>query len=421
MDCGIPFCHSGCPLGNLIPEWNERLWRDDYAGARQALEETNNFPEVTGRICPAPCEASCVLNLQGSPVTIKDIERAIGDSLGDDAFLPRYAAKESGKRVAVVGSGPAGLAAAQQLARAGHAVTVLERDERAGGLLRFGIPDFKLDKALIDKRLEQMRLEGVRFETGVNVGVDVEADELARRFDALVLCLGARRPRDLDVPGRELAGVHYAMDFLAQQNRRVAGAPVNAPPIDAAGKRVIILGGGDTGADCLGTSLRQGAASVRQLELLPQPPLVRPAHNPWPEWPMALRTTSSHEEGGERDFGVLTKRLVGEGGVVRALVGRRVQLENGRLAEVGTEDFALPCDLVLLAMGFIGPERLLVEQLGLATNERGTIVAPGGATRRAGVFAAGDAVRGASLVVWAIAEGRRAAAAVDAYLAARSR
>jgi glutamate synthase (NADPH/NADH) small chain len=417
MDCGIPFCHWGCPLGNLIPDWNDRVYRGQPGAALEALEATNNFPEVTGRVCPAPCEASCVLSIEGKPVTIKDVERFIGDSLDPSApLVAKPAARRLGKSVAVVGSGPAGLAAAQQLARQGYNVTVFERDDRPGGLLRYGIPDFKLDKAIIDRRVDQMRREGVMFATGTDVGTRVTGDELRWRFDAIVLALGARRPRDLAVPGRELRGVHLAMDFLTQQNRRNSGLTVTAEPIVATGKRTIILGGGDTGSDCLGTALRQGAACVEQLELLPEPPLERAPQNPWPEWPLVLRTSSSQEEGGRRDFGIMTQAVLGHEGHVRALSVVRVESRSGRLEPVAGSEHEIPCDLLLLAMGFVGPETGLLDQLGLKREARGNIPAQAGQTAVPGVFAAGDAVRGASLVVWAIAEGRRAAEAVDVYL-----
>ncbi|HEU4533550.1 MAG TPA: glutamate synthase subunit beta [Polyangiaceae bacterium] len=427
MDCGIPFCHRGCPLGNLIPEWNDAVYRGDLASARAALAATNNFPEVTGRVCPAPCEAACVLALHEAPVTIKDVERAIAEGV---ELSPVPARARSGRRVAVVGSGPAGLAAAQQLARAGHDVTVFERDARPGGLLRYGIPDFKLGKEVIDRRLAQLRAEGVRFVTGADVGTSPRADELRRSFDAVVVCVGAGRPRDLDVPGRDLAGIHFAMAFLTEQNRRVAGEPPPSParpasaspgpradgegPLWASGKHVIVIGGGDTGSDCLGTALRQGALSVRQLELMPAPPLRRLPENPWPEWPLVLRTSSSQEEGGEREFAVRTLGFVGENGRVTGL--RALRLDAGG---AGAGEIVLPCDLALLAAGFVGVEPLpLWSQLGLQPDERGRIPAdPDGRTSQPGVFAAGDATRGASLVVWAIAEGRRVAASVGAFLA----
>ena len=422
MDCGIPFCHDGCPLGNLIPDFNDHVYGGRWDAALRALHATNNFPEITGRVCPAPCEASCVLNLEKKPVTIKTIEKSIIDRAFAAGALPvERAAQKSGKRVAVVGSGPAGLAAAQELARAGHDVVVLEKADRIGGLLRYGIPDFKLDKEVLERRLEQMRAEGVDFRTSVDCGSDVSGDELRAGYDAVVLAGGAMKPRDLGVPGRELRGVHFAMEFLTQQNRRVAGLPPEQSGGDdilAGGKRVVVLGGGDTGSDCVGTSLRQGAASVTSLELMPRPPDERGEHNPWPQWPLVYRTSSSHEEGGERDFAVMTKRLVGEDGRVVALEAVRVELRDRRLTEVPGSAFTIPCDLVLLAMGFVGPVREgLLEQLGVALDARGNVAAKNGRTSVDGVFAAGDMARGQSLVVWAIAEGRRVARAVDEYLA----
>ncbi|HWE26949.1 MAG TPA: glutamate synthase subunit beta [Polyangia bacterium] len=426
MDCGIPFCHDGCPLGNLIPDFNDHVYGGRWDAALRALHATNNFPEITGRVCPAPCEASCVLNLENKPVTIKTIEKSIIDRAFAAGALPAMPATvKTGKRVAVVGSGPAGLAAAQELARAGHDVVVLEKADRVGGLLRYGIPDFKLDKEVLERRLEQLRAEGVEFRTGVDCGVDVSGDELMGSYDAVVLAGGAMKPRDLTVPGRELNGVHFAMEFLTQQNRRVAGLPATDDDSDeilAGGKHVIVLGGGDTGSDCVGTSLRQNAASVTSLELMPRPPELRGEHNPWPQWPLVYRTSSSHEEGGERDFAVMTKRLIGADGRVAALEAVRVELRahgNGRptLVELTGSEFTIPCDLVLLAMGFVGPVRAgLIEQLGVALDARGNVAARDGRTSVDGVFAAGDMARGQSLVVWAIAEGRKTARAVDEYL-----
>jgi glutamate synthase (NADPH/NADH) small chain len=417
MDCGIPFCHDGCPLGNLIPDFNDHVYAGRWDAAMRSLHATNNFPEVTGRVCPAPCEASCVLNLEEQPVTIKTIEKSIADREFAAPLVPEPATVKSGKRVAVVGSGPAGLAAAQELARAGHDVVVLEKADRIGGLLRYGIPDFKMEKEILDRRLEQMRAEGVDFRTGVHCGVDVTGDELRKSYDAVVLAGGAMKPRDLTVPGRELRGVHFAMDFLTQQNRRVAGLPADGDDILAGGKRVVVLGGGDTGSDCVGTSLRQGAASVTSLELMPRPPDARGEKNPWPQWPLVYRTSSSHEEGGERDFAVMTRRLVGKDGRVAALEAVRVQLVDGKLAEIPGSAFEIACDLVLLAMGFVGPVREgLLEQLGVALDARGNVAARDGRTSVDGVFAAGDMARGQSLVVWAIAEGRRVARSVDAFL-----
>jgi glutamate synthase (NADPH/NADH) small chain len=425
MDCGIPFCHQGCPLGNLIPEWNDLVHRGRLDEAVRRLLATNNFPEVTGRVCPAPCEASCVLNIREEPVTIKTIERTIADYAFANApsaggpLHPQPTARHTGKSVAVVGSGPSGLAAAQQLARAGHAVVVFERDDRVGGLLRYGIPDFKMEKEIIDARVAQMRAEGVTFRVGLAVGLDVVGEQLLRDFDAVVLALGARTPRDLPVPGRELPGVHFAMEYLVQQNRRVAGdSEDDDSAILATGKHVIVIGGGDTGSDCVGTALRQGAASVTQLELMPRPALVRVPNNPWPEWPLVLRTSSSQEEGAERDWSVSTRYFRGEGGRVASLEAVRVAIEGGKMRPLPGTDTSLPCGLVLLAMGFVGPERGgIVEQLGVALDSRGNVRCDqSGATSVRGVFAAGDASRGQSLVVWAIADGRRVAAGVDEWL-----
>ncbi len=439
MDCGIPFCHEGCPLGNLIPEWNDLVYRDRYAEAALRLEATNNFPEFTGRLCPAPCEGSCVLGINAEPVSIKQVELEIAE-WGASRLEPRHARVVTGKRVAVVGSGPAGLAAAQQLTRAGHEVVVYERAERIGGLLRYGIPEFKMEKSVLDRRLAQMRGEGTVFRTHVSVGADagevagasapggtvVPAAEVRYEFDALVLATGSTRPRDLEVPGRQLDGVHYAMEFLKPSNQVCEGT-LQASPITAAGKHVVIIGGGDTGADCLGTVHRQGAASVHQLEILPSPPAVRGADNPWPTWPLIFRTSSAHEEGGERIFAVTTVELLGDGegvgvGHVRALRLQQVSSEvvDGRpqfLPVAGTET-ELEADLVLLAMGFSGPERLgVVAELGLELDARGNVaVGKGFATSVDGVFACGDMARGQSLIVWAIAEGRSAAASVDRYL-----
>jgi glutamate synthase (NADPH) small chain len=408
MDCGIPFCHQGCPLGNLIPDWNDLVYRDNWKAAIERLHQTNNFPEFTGLLCPAPCEGSCVLGINKDAVTIKSIELAIVDRAFDEGWiLPRPPANRTWKKVAVVGSGPAGLAAADQLNRAGHSVTVFEKSDRIGGLLRYGIPEFKLEKRVLNRRLDLLSAEGVVFRTRVNVGDDFAASDLVRDFDAVVLAGGAGRPRDLNVPGRALKGVHFAMDYLTQQNRHCEGGDL--PWIDAAGKHVVIIGGGDTGADCLGTVHRQGAASVAQLELMPSPPQQRAADNPWPLWPQVFRTSSAHEEGGDRFFAVATTELRGVDGRVRSLHGHRVAC--------GTP-FEMKADLVLLAMGFLGPEKsTLLTDLDVRMSERGTVWRDDGwMTSVPGVFAAGDMQRGQSLIVWAIDDGRRAAAAVDTYL-----
>ncbi len=416
MDCGIPFCHSGCPLGNLIPEWNDLVRRHDWREAADRLHATNNFPEFTGRLCPAPCEAACVLGINSDPVTIKQVEVEIIDqAFASGWVVPRPPAVLSGRTVAVIGSGPAGLAAAQQLTRAGHAVTVFERDDAPGGLLRYGIPSFKLEKRHLDRRLAQMRAEGTRFRCGVSAGTDISAAELRSAFDAIVLCGGARVPRDLPLPGRDLAGIHQAMEYLPLANR---AGPAD-PSISARGRQAVIIGGGDTGADCLGTAHRQHAASVTQLEIMPRPPAARPAHQPWPVYPMIYRTSSAHEEGGERVYAVSTLEFLGDaGGRVRAL---RLADAAGFDPVPGTER-ELPCDLVLLALGFTGAERPgLLTDLGVTFDQRGNVGRDDSyATSVPGVFAAGDMGRGQSLIVWAIAEGRSAAAAVDRYLSGRS-
>ena len=422
MDCGIPFCHKGCPLGNIIPDWNDLVYRGRWRDAIERLHSTNNFPEFTGRICPAPCEEACVLNINDDPVTIKNIEKHIIDHAFAEGWVtPQIPERRTGKTIAVVGSGPAGMACAQQLARAGHAVTLFERDDRIGGLLRYGIPDFKMEKWLIDRRMEQMAAEGVTFRTSVRVGVDLTGEDLRREFDAIVLSTGATRPRDLPVPGRELKGIHFAMEFLPQQNKVGAGDSIRGQ-ILATGKRVVILGGGDTGSDCLGTSNRHGATSVHQFELLPQPPMDRPQLT-WPNWPMILRTSSSHEEGVIRDWSINTTRFSGDAdGNVRKLHGVRLDWvqDNGRpvMKAIAGSEFELDCELVLLALGFLGPESdTIVAQLGCEVTDRGNLKAsPDYQTTVPGVFACGDARRGQSLVVWAIWEGREAARGVDAYL-----
>lgn len=419
MDCGIPFCHNGCPLGNLIPEWNDLVWRDDWSDAIERLHATNNFPEFTGRLCPAPCETACVLGINQNPVTIKQVEVEIIDRAWSDGLVkPQPPERLSGKTVAVVGSGPAGLAAAQQLARAGHTVAVYERDDRIGGLLRYGIPEFKMEKVHLDRRLAQMEAEGVKFRPNMSVGTDVTGDDLRRRYDAVVLAVGATERRDLAAEGRELSGIHQAMDYLPLANRICEG-DTDTTPIDANGKHVVVIGGGDTGADCLGTATRQGALSVTQLEIMPRPTDERPSSQPWPTYPMIWRVSSAHEENGERVFAVSTTRFVdnGEGGVA-GLDLVEVEFKDGKFNEVPGSQRHLPADLVLFAMGFTGPERgPLVDQLGLELDARGNIArANNYATNVDGVFVAGDAGRGQSLIVWAIAEGRAAAAAVDEYL-----
>jgi len=429
MDCGIPFCHNGCPLGNLIPEWNDLVRTGDWHAAAERLHATNNFPEFTGRLCPAPCESACVLGINADPVTIKQVEVEIIDRAWAEGWVPPQrpsaAASTAGRRVAVVGSGPAGLAAAQQLTRAGHAVTVYERSDRPGGLLRYGIPEFKLEKRHLDRRLVQMLAEGTAFRCGVNVGVDVTVDQLRDQFEAIVLAGGATVARGLPVPGADLSGVHQAMEFLPLANRAVAdslsggGAP-REPAISARGRNVVIIGGGDTGADCLGTVLRQGAASVAQLEIMPRPPEHRPDSQPWPTYPMVYRVSSAHEEGGERVYAVSTQEFLGDsGGRVRALRLVEVGSAAGGFAPVPGTERELPCELVLLAMGFTGAERDgLLTSLGVEFDQRGNVARDGSyATSAPGVFVAGDMGRGQSLIVWAIAEGRSAAAAVDRYLA----
>ncbi|MBS4102671.1 glutamate synthase subunit beta [Tsukamurella paurometabola] len=423
MDCGIPFCHNGCPLGNLIPEWNTLAYKDRWQDGIERLHATNNFPEFTGRLCPAPCEASCVLGINQDPVTIKQVEVELIDKAFDEGWVsPQHPTKLTGKKIAVVGSGPAGLAAAQQLTRGGHTVTVFERADRIGGLLRYGIPEFKMEKRHIDRRLAQMNAEGTVFKTGVNVGVDVTVEQLREDFDAVVLANGSTVGRDLPIPGRELDGIHQAMEFLPWANRAAIGDDVvdeaGLPPIHAKDKKVVIIGGGDTGADCLGTSLRQGATSVHQFEIMPMPPRERAESTPWPTYPLMYRISSAHEEGGERVFSVSTEEFIGEDGKVTGLKAYEVKMEGGRFEKVEGTDFTLEADLVLLAMGFVGPQRDdLLDKLGVEYNERGN-VARGDDFQSTvpGVFVAGDAGRGQSLIVWAIAEGRSAAAAVDRFL-----
>ena len=424
MDCGIPFCHQGCPLGNLIPDWNDLVFRNQWRAALDRLHATNNFPEFTGKLCPAPCEASCVLGINDNPVTIKLIEANIIDHAWEQGWVvPQPPKVRTGKTVAIVGSGPAGLACAQQLARVGHTVTVFERDDRIGGLLRYGIPDFKMEKRHLDRRLDQMKAEGVIFRPGVNVGMDLPADQLLAGFDAICLCGGATQARDLPIPGRELRGIHFAMEFLPMQNRRVAGDHIpDERFISARDKHVIIIGGGDTGADCLGTVHRHGCQSVHQFEIVPRPPETRTPTNPWPQWSNIFRASSAHEEGGVREYSINTKRFLGEEGRVTALETVRVEMkaDNGRMQFVdipGTER-VYPADLVLLAMGFVGPERKgLLEALGVELDRMGNVKAD--ADKRTSVekvFTAGDMTRGQSLIVWAIAEGRHAAYAIDKYL-----
>jgi glutamate synthase (NADPH/NADH) small chain len=419
MDCGVPFCHTGCPVNNLIPDWNDLVWKGRWREAIRSLHATNNFPEFTGRICPAPCEAACVLGINEPPVTIKVVEQSIIDHAFDEGWVqPELPRRRTGKRVAIVGSGPAGLAAAQQLNRAGHSVVVFERHERVGGLLRYGIPDFKLEKSVVDRRLDQLIAEGIEFRTGVHVGINLSVHELISTFDAVLLAFGAEQHRDLSIPGRDLKGIHFAMDYLTQQNRRVAGDPFSGEEIHASGKRVIIIGGGDTGADCLGTAHRQKAASVHQLQIHGMPPEQRHASTPWPLWPLQLRVEAAHEEGGFREWSVLTTHFSGdeEGNVKRlhcVRVGPKPTLER-----VPNSEFYLDADLILIAIGFSGPVRTgLLEQLPLALDTRGNVKADETyMTSVPGIFSAGDVRRGQSLVVWAIAEGRQAAHHIDKFL-----
>jgi glutamate synthase (NADPH/NADH) small chain len=421
MDCGIPFCHNACPLGNLIPEWNDLVFSDDWRLASERLHATNNFPEFTGRLCPAPCESACVVGISGDPVTIKQVEVSIIDRAWDaDYVQPMPPERLSGKTVAVIGSGPAGLAAAQQLARTGHTVAVYERSDRIGGLLRYGIPEFKMEKHHIDRRLMQMQAEGVKFRTGVEVGVDISASELRSRYDAIILATGTAVPRDLNVPGRELKGIYQAMDYLPSANRANYGEYADAA-IEVAGKNVVIIGGGDTGADCLGTALRQGAASVTQLEIMPQPPQSRSDEAPWPTHPLLYRVTSAHEEGGQRTYSVSTKKFLGEGSLTGIEVVD-VEFDGTQFNEVIGSNRVVPVDIVFLALGFTGPEtQVLTNQLDLELDGRGNFGRNDSyATNIEGVFVAGDAGRGQSLIVWAIAEGRSVAAHVDSFLSGSS-
>jgi glutamate synthase (NADPH/NADH) small chain len=429
MDCGVPTCHNGCPLGNLIPDWNDLAFRGQWQKAIDQLHRTNNFPEFTGHVCPAPCEPACIEGINLDPVSIKAIELKIIEYAWEKGWIrPEPPKIRTGKKIAVIGSGPSGLAAAQQLNRAGHSVTVFEKDDRIGGLLTYGIPHFKLEKHLVKRRVAQMMQEGVIFRAGVHAGAAITGEQLRREFDVIVLACGAQQPRDLPVEGRSLKGIHFAMEFLPQQNRRCEGDEVGPGiSISAKDKNVVVIGGGDTGSDCVGTSLRQGAASVVSLEVLPKPPVERLPSNPWPQWPQILRTSSSHEEGGERRYGVLTKKFTGESGEVRQLHGMQIKWEkdaSGRMKMVelpGTE-FVLQTELVLLAMGFLGPVKTgLVEQLGVKLDARGNIAADADKmTSVPGVFTAGDATRGQSLVVWAISEGRKAAQCVDRYLMSKT-
>ncbi len=420
MDCGIPFCHQGCPLGNLIPEWNDLIWRGEKREAIDRLHATNNFPEFTGRLCPAPCETACVVAINADAVTIKQVElRTIEEAFSNGSVVPLPPDRLTGKTIAVIGSGPAGLAAAQQLTRAGHTVAVYERGAKPGGLLRYGIPEFKMEKSIVDRRISQMEQEGTRFRSGVNVGVEITGAELKSKYDAIVLAVGATNWRDLDVPGRELKGIHQAMEYLPWGNKQGLNELTEVPPINAAGKHVVILGGGDTGADCLGTAIRQGAAGVTQLEIMPRPTEERPTSQPWPTYPMIYRVSSAHEESGERIFSVSTEKFLGdEKGNLRALQIVESKFENGKFVKVPGSEKEIPADLVFLAMGFVGPEKSeLLTQLEVELDDRGNIKRDGSyATNVEGVFVAGDAGRGQSLIVWAIAEGRSAAAAVDEFL-----
>lgn len=428
MDCGVPFCHNGCPLGNNIPDFNDAVYQGKWEDAIKILSSTNNFPEFTGRICPAPCEASCVLSINNNPVTIEYIEKTIAETAFEKGYIKATPPKQrTGKRVAVVGSGPAGLAAAAQLNKAGHWVTVFERSDRIGGLLRYGIPDFKLEKTVVDRRVRLMEQEGIIFRTNAHVGVNISAQHLQKEFDAVVICGGASAPRDLPIPGRNLKGVHYAMEFLPQQNKRVAGDRIFSGDILASGKNVLVIGGGDTGSDCVGTSNRQSAKTVTQIELLAKPPLVRNENNPWPLWPMVLMTSTSHEEGVNRQWAILTKEFLGDNSgrltglkVVDIAWGLNAQGKMGFQEVAGTER-VIPCELALLAIGFVGAEKSgMVDELQIELDERGNIRTENYMTTQEGIFAAGDIRRGQSLVVWAISEGREAARAVDTWLMGHS-
>ena len=428
MNCGIPYCHTGCPVNNIIPDWNNLVYEGDWKNALESLHSTNNFPEFTGRICPAPCEASCTLNIDDVPVTIKSIECAIVDrGWAEGWIVPQLPSRKTGKSVAVVGSGPAGMACAQQLARAGHSVTLFEKADRMGGLLRYGIPDFKMEKHLINRRLVQMEAEGVEFRTSTEVGVNVSVESLRANFDAIVMSGGAEAPRMLDIPGYEMSGVRLAMEFLTQQNKRNAGDDeVRAAPrgtVTTTGKHVIVIGGGDTGSDCVGTSNRQGAASVTQIEIMPKPPEKENKSLVWPDWPMKLRTSSSHEEGCSRDWSILTKRVVGTNGIVEGLECIRIEWVDGEIREIPGSAFTLKADMIFLAMGFVGPRKMgFVEQTEVVLDSRGNVAANTVAygTSKEGIFACGDMRRGQSLVVWAIREGRQCARAVDLHLMGES-